>query len=166
MIKGNSTAQRVSRSALQPGETLQIVSGVPHIVYRRSAGRDRPLAVFLPGGGHLARVAYGHPGSEPRDFIDHWLHDADFGMLALSYPSDHDAFSTRLPEITIPQWAASVAALLQAHVQEYPCREIVVLGWSMAGRSAAALARALRDRQLSGSTMLKNLETTRATPLK
>ena len=54
---------------VRAGEALRVVEGVPHIVYHRSAGGDCPLAVFLPGGGHLARVAYGHPGSEPRDFI-------------------------------------------------------------------------------------------------
>lgn len=149
MIANGSMARRILLCALQPRETLRVVQGVPHIVYHRSAGRDCPLAVFLPGGGHLARVAYGHPGSEPRDFIDHWLHDADFSLLALSYPSDHAAFSTRLPDVTIPQWTASVAALIREHVQEYPCREIVALGWSMAGRSAVALERALRDQGLS-----------------
>lgn len=136
-------------TALQPGETLRVVQGVPHIVYHRSAGRDRPLAVFLPGGGHLARVAYGHAGGDPRDFLDSWLSEADFGLLALSYPSDHAAFSTRLPDLTIPQWTASVAALIREHVKEYPCREIIALGWSMAGRSAVALERALRSQGLS-----------------
>lgn len=149
MIANGSTARRILPCALQPGETLRVVQGVPHIVYHRSAGRDCPLAVFLPGGGHLARVAYGHPGCDPRDFLDGWLHEADFGLLALSYPSDHAAFSTRLPELTIPQWTASVAALIREHVQEYPCREIIALGWSMAGRSAVALERALQGQGLS-----------------
>lgn len=149
MIANGRTARRILPGALQPGETLRVVQGVPHIVYHRSAGRDCPLAVFLPGGGHLARVAYGHPGSDPRDFLDHWLHNVDFGLLALSYPSDHAAFSTPLPEVTIPQWTASVAALIREYVQEYPCREIIALGWSMAGRSAVALERALRGQGLS-----------------
>lgn len=149
MIANGRTARRILPSALQPGETLRVVQGVSHIVYHRSAGRDCPLAVFLPGGGHLARVAYGHPGSEPRDFIDHWLQDANFSLLALSYPSDHAAFPTRVPDVTIPQWTASVAELIRGYVEEYRCREIVALGWSMAGRSAVSLERALRGQTLS-----------------
>lgn len=149
MTADSNAARRILPNALQPGETLRIVQGVPHIVYYRSAGEDCPLAVFLPGGGHMARVAYGHSGSEPRDFMDRWLHDADFSLLALSYPSDHAAFPIHRPDVTIPQWANSVATLIREHIKECPCREIVALAWSMAGRSAVALERALRDRGLS-----------------
>jgi thioesterase domain-containing protein len=149
MIAGSDAAHAVLQAALQPGEVMRVAGDLPHIVYYRCASKDRPLAVFLPGGGHLARVAYGHQGADPRDFIDGWLAKDGYGLLALSYPSDHAAFSMSCPDVTIPQWASSVAESILLHVREFPCREIVVLGWSMAGRSAVALARALHARRLN-----------------
>jgi hypothetical protein len=53
--------------------------------------------VFLPGGGHLARVAYGHPGRRPDDFLDQWLAWRGHSLLALSYPTDHPVTGTTCP---------------------------------------------------------------------
>ena len=58
---------------LQGGEALRTAHGVTQLAYFRAGRSDRPLAVFLPGGGHLARVAYGHEGADRRSFIDAWL---------------------------------------------------------------------------------------------
>jgi hypothetical protein len=133
---------------LQAGEVLRIGAGVPQVVYYRSGREECPLAVFLPGGGHMARVAYGHTGAEPRDFIDAWLADEGYGLLALSYPSDHAAFPSLRPDLSILEWASSIAELVREHVCKTPSREIVVLGWSGAGRSVVAIERALRSRGL------------------
>lgn len=135
--------------SLQPGEVLCVVEGIPHICYYRPAPSDGPLAVFLPGGGHLARVAYGHPGATPSDFIDTWLAAAGYGLLALSYPSDHPAFVVLYPDLTLLQWASSAAQLIEDHLRQFPCREVVMLGWSMAGRSVVAIERALHARGVS-----------------
>jgi hypothetical protein len=133
---------------LHPSEVLRVAAGVAQIVYYRPGRDECPLAVFLPGGGHLARVAYGHPGARPRDFIDAWLEDEGYGLLALSYPSDHAAFLSRRPDLSISEWASSIAELVREHLCATPSREIVVLGWSGAGRSVVAVERALKSRGL------------------
>jgi hypothetical protein len=133
---------------LHPGEVLRVAADVAQIVYYRPGREECPLAVFLPGGGHLARVAYGHPGARPRDFIDAWLEDEGYGLLALSYPSDHAAFLSRRPDLSISEWASSIAELVRDHLRETRYREIVVLGWSGAGRSVVAVERALKSRGL------------------
>jgi hypothetical protein len=136
----------VFSSALNPGEEVLIAEGVPQIVRYRAGASSRPLVVFLPGGGHLARVTYGHAGARSRDFIDVWLQDEGFALLALSYPSDHPAFERRLPALSIVDWAKSSAALIAACMKKGEHSEVVVLAWSMAGRSVVALERALRKR--------------------
>ena len=130
---------------LQPGEILGVDAGVPHIVYYRPGSEHRPLAVFLPGGGHLARVVYGYPGADPRDFVDSWLAQEGYGLLALSYPSDHAVFPMNCSDLSISQWAASIAELVCDRLRETAHREFVVLGWSPAGRSVVAIERALRS---------------------
>jgi hypothetical protein len=138
----------IAPPALQPGETLEVAEGVAQIVYFRPARADRPLAVFLPGGGHMARIAYGHPGADRHNFLDAWLAQAGFGMLAISYPSDHNAFSAPSTQLTVPQWSASLAAIIDKYVAGGGAREFFLLGWSMAGGAVATLPRALRAREL------------------
>jgi hypothetical protein len=139
----------IDRSLLQTGERLQVSEGVANIVYYRAGDERQPLAVFLPGGGHVARVAYGHEEASRRDFIDAWLQEQGLGLLAISYPSDHPAFETRCSKLSIVQWARSVAALIFEHLRSTPSREFFVIGWSGAGRSVVAVERALKARGLT-----------------
>lgn len=163
---------QLTLSSLHANETLHVAEGIPHIVYYREGSEACPLAVFLPGGGHLGRVSYGHPGAERRDFIDAWLSEAGYGLLALSYPSDHSAFAERWTDLSIVDWASSVAELIRAHVREKPSRELILLGWSLAGRAVVAIERALRQRglgqlcfvSLAATAPLPNLLPARSTP--
>ena len=61
---------------LQNDERAVISNRVPLVVHERRGAVDRPLTVFLPGAIHLARVAYGHEGSRPDDFLAHWFERA------------------------------------------------------------------------------------------
>lgn len=115
----------------------------PSLYWRPPAG-DKPVLIFLPGGGHLARIAYGHPGANATDFIDHWLQAAGWGHLALSYPCDHPAFAKTYPDMTISDWGASSAAIALRLLADCPPPvKVVVAGWSMAGRAARAITRNL-----------------------
>lgn len=154
MSTAHDNALAVTQSELQFGEILRVAASVPHIVYYRAGNEHQPLAVFLPGGGHLARVAYGHPGANPRDFVDDWLAQEGYGLLALSYPSDHAAFPVNCSDLSIAQWAASIAALIRDHLRDTERREFVILGWSMAGRSVVAIERALRSLRLRQSCFI------------
>jgi thioesterase domain-containing protein len=97
----------------------------------------------------MARVAYGHPGAVQRDFVDAWLAEEGHALLALSYPSDHPAFPISRPDLSILEWASSIAELIREYVNANPSRDIVVLGWSLAGRAVVAIERALRSQGLA-----------------
>lgn len=128
-----------ARAALIPGETLSWGNGVPQLAYFRQGGADKPMIVFLPGCAHLARVAYGHPGSRPQEFLDHWLEKQAFSLLALSYPIGHPVFPSPYPELTIKNWATSSVDIIRKHLRGFERPpSIVVVAWSMAGRSVNA----------------------------
>lgn len=130
---------------LLPGELL--VAGEPHqgLRYTAAGPPGRPLVLFLPGGGHLARVAYGTPGAAPGDFLAHWITAAGYPLLAMSYPSDHPAFTGDSRMLTVGQWAGVVARTARAVIDEGSlAAEVIVLAWSMAGRMAVPLNRAAR----------------------
>ncbi|MCQ8193851.1 hypothetical protein [Streptomyces rugosispiralis] len=123
------------------GESLEWSEGLPVLTYLRIGDPRRPLVVFLSGGGHLARVSYGHRGARPDSFLAHWLAAGGFTVLALSYPSDHPVFPAAHPELTVDRWAEAAAVLTQRIVAEHRLQAGVILcGWSMAGRSVHPFA--------------------------
>jgi hypothetical protein len=133
-----------SAAALFSNELLLNGATFPAIVFWRPPAGTNPTVVFLPGGGHLARVAYGHPGANPRDFIDFWLCEAGWGLLAISYPSDHPAFPRLYPEMTVSDWGASVTAIALDLLATCPApRRVILAGWSMAGRVARSVCQGL-----------------------
>ena len=123
-------------------EALHQGAGVSVLTYFRRGDPARPLIVFVPGGGHLARIAYGHPGADPRDFLDHWLGRAGYGLLALSYPSDHPATGPVQPDMTSTRWAIAIAEVTKAVVDRHSLSPTIVLaGWSMGGKVVPVFAR-------------------------
>lgn len=128
-------------------EYLVDICGIPILVYRRLGRPGEPLVVFLPGAGHLARVAYGHPGSRPQDFLDHWLEELGWGLLAPSYPGGQSAGNRDLAGLSLSEWTEAVGDVVSTAVQ-LRSSPIVALGWSMGGRSAPVLADALRARDI------------------
>lgn len=133
---------------LYPREELTDAAGYPALV-RFEAGRsERPLVVFVTGGGVLGRIAYGPPDGRPTDFLSYWLHDAGFSSLALSYPLDlAGLFDLTFPRFSITDWAEQSAELISTCVDRHDLpTNILVLGWSMAGRIAEPLNAALRRR--------------------
>ncbi|MGY2803948.1 hypothetical protein [Bradyrhizobium sp. USDA 4506] len=102
-----------------------------------------PVVLFLPGGAHLARVAYGHPGARRADFLDHHLEASGLALLAISYPTSHPVFSRPDPLMTLSRWAAGVAEITANLVGRRP---VLVAGWSMAGKGVLRLNRALKER--------------------
>lgn len=123
-------------------EELVAIAGGEFLVHARlQAGA--PLVLFLPGGAHLARVAYGHPGARREDFLDHHLQACGLALLAISYPSSHPVFSRPDPFMTLSRWAAGVAEITANRVGQRP---VLVAGWSMAGKGVLRLNRALKER--------------------
>lgn len=133
-----------SAAALFSNELFMNGGTFPAVVFWRPPTGTNPTVVFLPGGGHLARVAYGHPGADARDFLDFWLRKVGWGLLAISYPSDHPTFPHPYPEMTVSDWGASVTAITLDLLATCPApRRVVVAGWSMAGRVARSVCRGL-----------------------
>lgn len=139
-----------SNAALFPGERVVSGAGVPALAMFQRGAPDMPLVLFCPGGGHLARIAYGHPDGLPEDFLCTHLAQAGFSTLALSYPSAHASLNHPMPELTIARWAECCAAIAAEYIatEQLPSR-IVALGWSLGGRVARNLAVALRGRDCS-----------------
>jgi hypothetical protein len=77
---------------LDPGEELRTAAGFPALVRFARGAPGSPLVVFVTGGGVLARIAYGHAGARPADFLAHWLRQAGYACLAVSYPLGHPVF--------------------------------------------------------------------------
>ncbi|MGW3953108.1 hypothetical protein ACWEKM_19830 [Streptomyces sp. NPDC004752] len=127
-------------------ERLASVGGREVLSYFQPGAADRPLIVFLPGGGHLARVCYGHPGADPTEFLAHALAAQGFPLLALSYPSTNNVFPHAHPDLTIGEWAAAAAAVTaQVTADERLGGQVVVCAWSMGGRTAHPFTTAARQ---------------------
>lgn len=134
------------RATLFPGERVVIGAGFPALAMFRRGAPSKPLVLFVPGGGHLARIYYGHPQARPEDFLFTHLARAGFSTLALSYPTSHPALNRPIPGMTIAQWAQSSAAIAAGYIdkEKLPAR-VIVLGWSLGGRVARDIAVAFRE---------------------
>lgn len=131
---------------LYPGEELTEAAGYPALVRFEPGRPERPVVVFVTGGGVLGRIAYGPPGGRAADFLCHWLHEEGFGSLVLSYPIDsRGVFDTAFPQFSITDWAEQSAEIIARYMDSNSLpANAIVLGWSMAGRIAEPLHAALR----------------------
>ncbi|NTE68165.1 hypothetical protein G6M85_21420 [Agrobacterium tumefaciens] len=132
------------------GETRVTHEGVTGLRYWRAGAPDAPVLLFLPGGGHLGRIAYGTEEIDQTQFLDYWLAKEGWGLLALSYPTDHPAVGAPLPEITLAEWTRWVARTTAEALGENSARKVFGTLWSMAGRSCNALNTAFQE---SGQTL-------------
>lgn len=152
---------------LYPGEELTEASGYPALVRFESGQSGFPLVVFITGGGVLGRIAYGPPGGRSADFLCHWLHEEGFASLVLSYPIDmKGVFDAAFPQFSITDWAEQSAEIIARYVNGHGLAgNVIVLGWSMAGRIAEPLEAALRRRgkaielfvSMTGAAALPNI---------
>lgn len=132
-----------------PREQVIEIDGIPLLDYQRIESNDKPIVLFLTGGGVLARIAYGHGEANPRDFLDYWLAERGWSLVAPSYPSDHDVFDQTAPDLTLADWARMLATLVEQVIPAPNSRPLVVAGWSMGGRAAFAVSRELRRRGIA-----------------
>jgi len=119
-----------------PNEEIRVGAGHPALVHFNKGAPDKPLVVFVPGSLFTARIAYGHPGSNDKDFLGYWLHSEGYSSLAVSYPIDtaNPITDTVDPAFTIRDWGQQVAEIAKQYVDENkPNGHIIVLGWSMGG---------------------------------
>lgn len=133
-------------SLLYPGEEIRMADGYPALVRFNEGDARQPLVVFITGGGVLARIAYGHPQAKAEDFLAFWLHQAGYPFLAISYPLDNPVFDTVYPEFSVRNWGRQAAEIIHQVLEENKLsRQVIVLGWSMAGRIAESINTAARQ---------------------
>lgn len=134
---------------LQETEELEYSDEVPTISYFLAGDKLKPTVLLLPGGGHMARIFYGHDIAILGEFPAHWINRLGYPVLAVSPPSDFPAFEGFLPDLTIRKWGTALAALVERKVNDLGlARKFICCGWSMAGKSVVALSTAAKDRAL------------------
>ncbi|OAA54605.1 hypothetical protein SPI_08851 [Niveomyces insectorum RCEF 264] len=132
---------------LYKGEQIKEFSGIqalygyfPAPAHHRPA-ESRPLVVFVPGAANFARIAYGgHAGSEPADFLAHWMNRLGYDFLGVSYPMESSSPDAELlrpdwPGLTIASWGS--------------CDDVILLAWSMGGRILQSFMRAAQACRLN-----------------
>lgn len=129
-----------SDTDLYPGEEMLLTNGIETLAYFKAGDPEKPLVVFVPGGFHLARVAYGYPGGNERDFLAHWLTREGYSFLGASYPTGNKVYSNVYPAFSIRDWGKQVAATAKHYVDKYALSgEVIVLGWSAGGQIAQSV---------------------------
>lgn len=149
-VTSQNTTSAMAASLIN-GETLRHAANVPMLAfYRPGRIASAPLVVFIPGGGHLARISYGYPNCNPQDFIGHWFSEVGYGFLALSVATGADFPISAPSDLTRLRWAEALAELVaEAAVIDGLPRSVIILVWSMASNVAAPLAVALRKRNIT-----------------
>lgn len=138
-------------SNLFPCETLSIVEEGPVLTaFFKGTDPQKPLVVLIPGELHNARIFYGHPGSKEDDFLTYWLRVQGYSVLAVSYPleTQPSLMPASVPSFGVEEWGRQTARMTSKNVETeegYVSQEIVVVGWSMAGRIATRVSEALRS---------------------
>lgn len=139
---------------LYAGEHLDTVAGFPTLYAFSPANHDNPLMVFIPGGGHNARISYGgHPGSRSEDFLAHWLNKLGYGLLAISYPlqsQPDEIMAATSPEFRIRDWGLQAAEVTKTVIERHGLSpKVVLVAWSMGGRVVVPYTQAAKARGLT-----------------
>lgn len=124
----------MATAALYPGEQLVKINEFETLIKFVKADPKKPLVIFVPGDSHLARIAYGYPKGDDKDFLAYWLQARGYSFLGVSYPSDNPVYSKVHPSFTIQDWGKQIAAAADLVIKEHHLsRHIIVAGWSMGG---------------------------------
>jgi hypothetical protein len=119
------------------------------LTWARAGDPARSTVVFVPGAGHLARIAYGTGEVGEDDFLAHWVLACGNSFVGVSYALGHPLFPAADPDLSVAVWAEQVAAATaEAIAREGMSSDVVVAAWSMAGRLVYRLRRALEARGL------------------
>jgi hypothetical protein len=106
----------------------------PCLIRFEKSAHDQPLVVFVPGTSFLARIAYGLPAGRPTDFLGHWLVEAGFPFLGVSYPLDNPVYPTTYPNFTITDWGRQVAEAARHVIDANGLGNRIIAIWLEHGR--------------------------------
>ena len=137
---------------LYAGEEMLKTNAIQTLNFFQAGDPRKPLVIFVPGGYHLARVAYGYPDGNQKDFLAYWLKKKGYSFLAASYPTGNRVYSEVYPAFSIRDWGRQVAAVAKHYVERHGLTgEIIVLGWSAGGQIAQSVYEASRSAGLDMS---------------
>ncbi|MBV8801843.1 MAG: hypothetical protein JO131_02545 [Gammaproteobacteria bacterium] len=116
------------------GESIQYTAGFPNLVKFINGDSNKPLIIFIPGNSHLARIAYGFPRGNERDFLSYWFHKNGYPFLAISYPIGNSIYEKNYPNYTIQNWSKSIIEIAAQVINEkHLSKNVIILAWSMGG---------------------------------
>lgn len=134
--------ENMNSRMLSDGEYLTSIADFPTLMYYIPGNRDKELVVFVPGGYHLARVSYGLSDSFKPDFLAYWFQQQGYSFLGLSYPLDNEVFDEIYPTFSIHNWAYQIVEAVKMKIEsDHLPKKFIMLGWSMAGKSACQVNR-------------------------
>lgn len=132
--ESNMATATDSNNLLYPQEKLITINGFQSLIQFAKGNPNKPLIVFVPGNAHLARIGYGYPKGDPKDFLAYWLHKKGYSFLGVSYPMDNNVYSQIYPAFNIDDWGNLIISAAKKVInQEHLSNNIIIIGWSMAG---------------------------------
>jgi hypothetical protein len=121
-------------------EEMLATNGIETLNYFKAGDQDKQLVIYVPGGFHLARVAYGRTRGNERDLLAYWLGKRGYSFLGALYPTGNKAYSKVYPEFSIRDWGKQVATVAKHYADQHGLSgEVIVLGWSAGGRIAQSV---------------------------
>jgi hypothetical protein len=140
---------KVNAQSLFPGEALHWLNGIEYLTYFKKGNADKFLIVFLPGWGHLGRIAYAGAGISPEDFLAHAFLEKGYSFLAISYPLEHPVYSQPYPQMHLQDWAQAAADMAGEICKEHELPGLIPVHWSAAGQLMTSFHKASQALKLS-----------------
>ena len=124
-----------SGTLLYAGESIYSAAGYPCLIKQSIIPDNKPLVVLIPGDANLARIFYGFPGANPKDFLEYWLNKEGYSTLAISYPTDNNVFGKKTyPLFNIHDWAKQAVIVTKKIIQRHHLgHHVILVVWSMGG---------------------------------
>lgn len=146
-ISRSSLVQLSGNSNMYSGEQMFQVAGYPTLVRFVKGDPSKPTVVLIPGNNSLARIFYGYPGCNPKDFLEYWLHKSGYSVLAISYPMDNAVYPnpTKYAQLTLADFAAQVSVVTKYFMTRNNLSNNVILTmWSGGGRPVVDISNAFK----------------------
>jgi hypothetical protein len=122
-------------SFLYENEEVRFGNEFPSLLSFFKGDPVKTLVIFFPGGFHLGRISYGHPGCNEMDFLAYWLVKKGYSFLATSYPIDHPVYSDVYPEFALSDWGEMAAGIVNQFISENGLRrDVICINWSASGQ--------------------------------
>ena len=126
----------MTENKLYENEQIKYTRGFPSLVRFFKGIPEKPLIVLFPGWAHLARIFYGTPDMDKKDFPAHWLLEKGYSVLAVSYPLDHPVYDEVYPGFTLTDWSGLASSIAEEFIErEGLPKELIAIHWDVSGQA-------------------------------